>query len=56
MHLRDMMSLEQTHPDVFAEFKKGNFVVHKTRRTFSDLAIDQAHEQANAIVKGDGVL
>jgi hypothetical protein len=54
IHLRDMMSLEQQHPQVAAEFDKGNFVVHKTSREFSALAIDQAHEQNNAIIKGDG--
>ena len=26
VHLRDMMSLKQHHPDVHAEFLKGNFV------------------------------
>ena len=30
------------------------FVVHKTEREFSGIAIDQAHEQSNAAVKGDG--
>ncbi|KAK3910165.1 ATP-binding cassette sub-family A member 9 [Frankliniella fusca] len=30
----------------------GNFVVHKTGNAFSGLAIDQAHEQHNAMVKG----
>ena len=54
IHLRDMISLEQTHPQVFSEFQLGKFVVHKTHREFSGLAIDQAHEQANAVVKGDG--
>lgn len=54
VHLRDMMSLEQRHPDVASEFHKGNFVVHKTRKDFSAMAIDQAHEQNNAVVKGDG--
>ncbi len=29
-------------------------MVHNTHREFSGLAIDQAHEQANAVVKGDG--
>jgi hypothetical protein len=29
-------------------------VVHKSNREFSALAIDQAHEQANAVIKGDG--
>ncbi|KAL0198142.1 hypothetical protein M9458_006682, partial [Cirrhinus mrigala] len=54
IHLRDMVSLEQTHPQIFNEFQLGKFVVHKTHREFSGIAIDQAHEQANAVVKGDG--
>ena len=32
----------------------GNFTVKKTPHAFSALAIDQAHEQNNASVKGDG--
>jgi len=52
IHLRDMMSLEDKHPAVAEEFKKGNFVIHKSERPFSGLAIDQAHEQSNAVVKG----
>ena len=35
VHLKDMMSLEQQHPEVAREFHKGNFVVHKSRREFS---------------------
>ena len=35
------------------EFHKGNFVVHKSGRSFSAVAIDRAHEQNNAIIKGD---
>ena len=54
MHWRDMMSLDQQHPDVAREFHKGNFVIHKSKREFSALAIDQAHEQNNAVIKGDG--
>ena len=30
------------------------FLVHKTRRSFSSIALDYAREQVNAIVKGDG--
>ena len=48
------MSLEQQHPDVAREFHKGNFAIHKSRREFSALAIDQAHEHNNAVIKGDG--
>ena len=54
INLRDMVTLEVTHPEVFNEFQLGNFVVHKTNREFSGLAINQAREQANAVVKGDG--
>lgn len=54
VHLRDMRSLDQMVPDVAAEFKKGLFTVNKTAKRFSAMAIDQAHEQNNAMVKGDG--
>jgi hypothetical protein len=54
VHLRDMMSLSSLHPSVEAEFQKGNFVVQKTHRSFSAIPIDQAHEQNNKCVKGDG--
>ena len=47
-----MVSLEQTHPEVSKEFQLGKFVVHKTHREFSGLVIDQAYEQANAVIKG----
>jgi len=39
------MTLEQQHPEVAREFHKGNFVIHKSRRQFSAMAMDQAHEQ-----------
>ncbi len=54
VHLHDMISLKQSHPSIYAEFAKGNFVVKKSKRSFSAISIDQAHEQNNAIVKGDG--
>lgn len=54
VHIRDMVSLPAKHPDVSVQFEAGKFVVHKTRRVFSSIAIDQAHEQNNAVVKGDG--
>ena len=54
VHLRDMVALEDKHPDVFAEYMSGNVTVKKTTHAFSALAIDQAHEQNNASVKGDG--
>ena len=54
VRLKDMISLEQQHPEVAREFHKGNFVVHKSRRELSAIAINQAHEQNNAVIKGDG--
>ena len=54
VYLRDMIVLKEKHPDVHGQFLKGNFAVKKTTRSFSAIAIDQAHEQNNASVKGDG--
>jgi hypothetical protein len=54
VHLRDMMRLKGQHPNVYAEFLAGNFTVKKTARPFSAIAIDQAHEQNNGAIKGDG--
>ncbi len=54
VHTRDMTTLAEKHPNVLAEFKSGKFVVHKTRNKFSAMALDQCHEQNNAMVKGSG--
>ena len=54
VHLRNMVTLMDVHRAVFSEFLKGNFVVKKTARKFSAIAIDHAHEQNNASVKDDG--
>ena len=53
-HIRDMMTLHSTAPDIFTECEKDHFVVHKTHNAFSVIAIDHAHEQNNRLVKGDG--
>jgi len=50
----DIVFLHDKHPGVFAQCRKGNFVVKKTTHVFSGIAIVQAHEQNNASVKGDG--
>ena len=44
IHLRDMMCIEEQHPEVAREFHKGNFVVHKSDRDLSAVATDQSHE------------
>ena len=52
--LRDLISLKESHPVIYEEVLKGNFTVRKSKHVFSAIAIDQAHEQNNASVKGDG--
>ena len=51
VHLRDMLTLKDDHPLIAKKFSAGKFVVTKTERKFSGLALDHAHEQNNAIVK-----
>ena len=54
VHIRDMVGLVEKHPDVATMFHAGHFTAKKTRHAFSAMALDQAHEQNNATVKGDG--
>ena len=54
VHQRDMAELANKHPDVFTEFSNGHFTIQKTKRMFSVIPLDQAHEQNNAYFKGDG--
>jgi len=54
VHLRDMLLLQSNHSNIFKEFMVGNFTVSKSHSQFSAMSIDQAHEQLNALLKGDG--
>eukprot|EP00918_Siedleckia_nematoides_P073581 GHVU01160593.1.p1 GENE.GHVU01160593.1~~GHVU01160593.1.p1 ORF type:complete len:241 (-),score=23.69 GHVU01160593.1:1062-1784(-) len=54
IHLNDMVALQDTFPDVYEQFMQGKFAIHKSGRAFSGLAVDQAHEQNSALIKGDG--
>ena len=54
VHVRDMVQLAQQNPEVHAQFMKGNFVVQQSRRKFSLMAKDQAHEQSNNIPQTKG--
>ena len=49
-----MCELPTKYPKVYTQFTNGNFVVHKTKSLFSAIALDRAHEQVNAGVKGEG--
>jgi hypothetical protein len=51
VHIRDLKSLPKS---IEEEFRKGNFVINKTGKRFSAIALDQAHEQNNKVVKGSG--
>lgn len=51
---RDIESLQTTNPELLSQFKNGKFVAKKSQRSISAIALDQAHEQMNAKVKGDG--
>ena len=43
--------LEQLKAEVLNAFKKGYFTVKPSKRIFSNIGIDQAHEQNNKLVK-----
>ncbi len=45
IHIRDMALLKTMHPEVSVEFRQCHFTVKKTTRSFSAIAVDQAHEQ-----------
>jgi len=49
VHLRDMVNLSHLHQKVYEGFMASHFTVQKKK-----IAIDQADEQNNAVVKGDG--
>ena len=54
VHLCDMMLLQKIHPDIATDCYKDSFIVSKTKKVFSSIGIDHAHEQNKKSVKGDG--
>ncbi len=38
VHIRDMASLSQAHPEIYQQFQSGAFVAMKTKRAFSGIA------------------
>ena len=53
-HVNDLMRLPITNQRLYEEFLAGNFVFQKSNNSFSAMALDQAHEQNNAVIKGAG--
>ena len=49
-----MKSLPSNSPSTKTKFQEGHFVIHKTLKKFSGLALDQAHMQNNTLAKSDG--
>ena len=54
VHIKDMLELQEKHPALLQSFVDGKFTVTKTSHAFSAISLDQAHEQNNALVKGEG--
>ena len=55
VHIRDMTELPNKHLHVYKEFTScGKFTVQKTANAFSSIPLDQAHEQNNEFIKGEG--
>ena len=56
VHIRDMVELPNKHPHVYNVFSTSGekFTVQKMTNTFSCIPLDQAHEQNNELIKGDG--
>ena len=52
--LHDLEKLEDTNKNIFQSFMEGRFVFNKSGKPFSCIAEDQAHEQNNKRIKGDG--
>ena len=52
--LEDLKQIPSKYPEVFNEFKRGYFTVKNGYRSFSNIGVDQAHEQNNKLVKIDG--
>ena len=48
--MNDFLVLEDTSPTIHADLLNGKFVTQKFSHTF----LAMAHEQLNAMVKGDG--
>ena len=54
IHVFDPISLPTTHPNVYKQMLKGFFSFAKTKRPFSQMALDHVHEQNSKVIKGVG--
>ena len=51
VHLRDMLTLPDRHPVIYDKFCIGNFTANSP---FSNISLDESHEQNNAYVNEEG--
>ncbi len=54
VHIRDMALLKTMHPEASLDSSQGHFTVKKTTRSYSAIALNQAHKQNKAAIKGLG--
>ena len=52
--LKDLQLIPSKYPSIFEEFKRGYFTVKNGNRKFSNVAVDQGHEQNYKLIKIEG--
>lgn len=55
-YIAQMYSLKTSHPQIWNEFERGEFVVKRNPVPFTSVGHDQAQEHMNRVHKGDGAL
>ena len=54
MFVKDLQQIPSKYSSIFEAFKKGYFTVKNSNSAFSNIGVDQAHEQNNKLIKIDG--
>ena len=52
--LKDLQLIPSKYKSIFEEFKRGYFTVKNGNRKFSNIGVDQGHEQNNKLIKIEG--
>ena len=52
--LKDLQLIPSKYPSIFGEFKRGYVTVKNGNRKFSNIGVDQGHEQNNKLIKIEG--
>ena len=51
---RELVSLSQSDEYIFENFMRGFFTIRRSKREFSNMDINQTHDQNNKLMKIDG--